>query len=101
MNKIKLMFGSALICCGISVAAVAGDEDGFVAGAKPHERPADAPVLVDTGEKKPKEWYDNAVTGVEPPFPYSFKFLDDQGNWYTPFNRPGMTGPYDIRNWHK
>ncbi|OYX43944.1 MAG: hypothetical protein B7Z02_07110 [Rhodobacterales bacterium 32-67-9] len=25
------------------------------------------------------------------------KFLEDQGAWYTPFTRPGMTGPYKIR----
>ena len=28
-------------------------------------------------------------------------FLEDQGNWYTPFNHPGMTGRYDIRGWHR
>ncbi len=46
------------------------------------------------------DWYREALTGVERPYPYSLKFLEDQGAWYTPFNRPGMTGRYDIRHWH-
>ncbi len=24
-----------------------------------------------------------------------------QGEWYTPFSRPGMPGPYDLRGWHR
>ncbi len=70
-----------------------------VAGVKPYERPAHAPAI--TQVKKNKAWYDQALTGLEPPYPESFRFLEDQGNWYTPFNRPGMTGPYDIRGWHQ
>lgn len=89
-----------VLCCGFSSAAYAGDIT-FIAGEKPHERPANAPSIVDTGEKKPTTWYDVAVTGISKPYPYSLSFLDDQGNWYTPFNRPGMLGGYDIRNWHK
>ena len=38
--------------------------------------------------------------GIEPPYPESLRFLNDQGGWYTPFIAPGMTGPYDIRGWH-
>lgn len=41
-----------------------------------------------------------ALTGVEPPYPASLRFLEDQGAWHTPFIHPGMTGPYDIRRWH-
>jgi hypothetical protein len=46
-------------------------------------------------------WYAQALTGISQPFPYSLRFLEDQGNWYTPFNRPGMPGRYDIRGWHQ
>jgi hypothetical protein len=38
---------------------------------------------------------------VSQPYPASLRFLEDQGNWYTPFNRPGMLPPYDIRGWHR
>lgn len=69
-----------------------------VQGFTPHQRPEGAP-FIDTVEKS-AEWYSRALTGLQPPYPSSFRFLEDQGNWYTPFNRPGMTGPYDIRGWH-
>lgn len=72
--------------------------DVFIAGLHPEQRPKDAPVI--TKVEKPKSWYDRAVTGISKPYPYSFKFLEDQGNWYTPFNRPGMLSPYDLRGWH-
>lgn len=71
----------------------------FIAGTAPHQRPANAPVIKEM--KKDKAWYDNAVTGVSRPFPWSMKFLEDQENWYTPFTRAGMTGKYDLRGWHK
>jgi len=71
----------------------------FIAGTAPHQRPAGAPVIKEM--KKDKAWYDKAVTGVSRPFPWSMKFLENQGNWYSPFTRAGMTGGYDIRGWHK
>lgn len=44
---------------------------------------------------------DVAEHGITAPTPEAIKsFLKDQGAWYTPFSRPGMTGPYDIRGWH-
>lgn len=71
----------------------------FIAGTAPHQRPEDAPVIKEM--KKDRAWYDNAVTGVSRPFPWSMKFLENQGNWFTPFTHPGMVGRYDIRGWHK
>jgi len=70
----------------------------FIAGTTPWERPPAAPFLV----PKPKDssWYARALTGIAPPYPASLSFLEDQGAWYTPFNHPGMTAPYDIRHWH-
>ena len=38
--------------------------------------------------------------GYRQPVPSSLKFLRDQGNWYSPFDRPGAPGPYDIRGWY-
>lgn len=70
-----------------------------VAGLTPSQRPAAAPVI--TGMAKDAAWYQQALTGVTAPYPASLSFLEDQGAWFTPFVRPGMTGPYDIRHWHE
>ncbi|MBK6468383.1 MAG: hypothetical protein IPF96_17200 [Rhodobacter sp.] len=69
-----------------------------VAGLTPSMRPDGAPVI--TTMTKDADWYAKALTGVEPPYPASLRFLEDQGAWHSPFLRPGMTGPYDIRHWH-
>jgi hypothetical protein len=73
-------------------------EDAHIAGLEPSMRPAGAPVIA----LYPKDtaWYRYALTGVSRPYPASLRFLEDQGAWHNPFVRPGMTGPYDIRNWH-
>ena len=65
----------------------------------PWQRPAGAPVITEV--VRTPAWYGQALTGISQPFPYSLRFLEDQGNWYTPFNRPGMPGRYDIRGWHQ
>lgn len=74
-------------------------QDSYVAGTRPDVRPAAAPrtqvVAKDAG------WMARATAGVAEPHPTSLKFLNDQGNWYTPFDRPGMPGPYDIRQLHR
>jgi hypothetical protein len=69
-----------------------------VAGVRPWERPAGAPVI--TVFAKSPAWYQRALTGISEPIPPSLRFLESQGAWYTPFNRPGMPGRYDIRGWH-
>lgn len=83
----------------VSAAETGADSVPFVAGVNPDQRPVDAPVI--TEFNKERAWYDNAVTGLQPPFPASFSFLDYQEGWYTPFNHPGMHGKYDIRGWHR
>lgn len=70
----------------------------FVAGVRPDIRPENAPVMEQMN--KDAQWYRQALTGVHPPYPASFRFLEDQGRWHTPFVRPGMTGRYDLRGWH-
>lgn len=77
----------------------AGDGPTFVAGSTPSARPANAPSLLAVA--RDAGWYDKALSGVAAPYPQSLKFLADQGNWYTPFTEPGMTGPYDIRHRHR
>ncbi|MCU0836328.1 MAG: hypothetical protein MUC77_18150 [Chromatiaceae bacterium] len=77
--------------------AAALDEP-FIAGTAPSQRPAGAPVILEV--QRDAEWYRRALTGISAPYPASLRFLEDQGNWYTPFTRPGMLPPYDIRGWH-
>ena len=71
----------------------------YIAGTDPSERPPEAPVIK-TFEKS-AQWYENALFGVSEPYPESLRFLEDEGAWFTPFNHPGMTHPYDIRGWHE
>ncbi len=83
----------------VAILAVSTQVQGSeIAGLKPDQRPTGAPVV--TEYPKSKEWYVKALTGIEPPYPRSLYFLDDQGAWYWPFIHPGMTGRYDIRGWH-
>lgn len=93
MKKLLLL---AALGLGFSSPAQA---HAFIAGSKPDQRPAGAPRIQHF--VKPPEWYAQALYGVSAPYPASTRFLEAQGAWYTPFTRPGMTGPYDIRGWHK
>ena len=70
-----------------------------IAGVNPEQRPEGAPVIEEFD--KDADWYANALRGVTLPYPASLHFLENQGDWHTPFDHPGMTGPYDIRGWHK
>ena len=94
-RNVWYLVGCLVFVCAISDARA----DGFVAGLTPWERPAGAPVIKSV-DRDP-EWFRHALTGISRPYPTSLRFLDDQGNWHTPFDRPGMTGPYDIRGWHQ
>ncbi len=80
-------------------AAQYSPDNPFVAGVKPDRRPEGAPVVREY--RKDAAWYERALTGITPPYPYSLKFLEDQGAWYTPFIHPGMLPPYDLRGWHR
>lgn len=86
----------SLLYVGMTAAVSA---DYFIAGTHPSQRPAGAPQI--TAVVHPGQWYSNALLGVTRPYPLSLRFLEDQGNWHTPFNRPGMPGRYDIRGWHQ
>lgn len=84
-----------VLSCAIA-APVTGEV--FISGLEPDRRPAGAPSLNEY--VKDAAWYCQALTGVSSPYPASLRFLEDQGAWHTPFVRPGMTGPYDLRHWH-
>ena len=101
MTKI-LIAGQSLmlvVSVGLSGGVTANDAQYPVAGVTPNERPANAPVI--TEFDKSKSWYEEALHGVVRPYPTSLRFLEDQGAWHTPFNRPGMPPPYDIRGWYQ
>lgn len=78
--------------------AVAAEYIYPLGGATPWERPEGAPVT--NQYEKGAAWYTQALQGISQPYPPSLRFLEDQGAWHTPFNRPGMPPPYDIRGWH-
>lgn len=67
-----------------------------IAGTQPDRRPQDAPVITEGTPRSTVRFF----YGVAQPRPPSLSWSNDQGAWYTPFNQPGMTGPYDIRGWH-
>lgn len=99
MIRKPIILGLAVTGLSFSGIAMGATDSLFIAGVKPDQRPENAPVIMEV--RKDNAWYAKALTGISQPFPNSLRFLDDQGNWYTPFNRPGMTGPYDIRGWHQ
>ncbi|HRK25053.1 MAG TPA: hypothetical protein PLQ11_08890 [Beijerinckiaceae bacterium] len=84
-----------LVLCG---SAGTAQEAVVVGGLTPSVRPAGLPSI--QGIHNGIEWYRKALTGVSQPYPASLVWLDRQGEWYTPFTRPGMPGYYDIRGWH-
>jgi len=98
MKNIRNKKNNDLLILGV-LLAVAGSATAYpIAGTAPDQRPEGAPVVADF--PKNADWYNSALRGVDRPYPKSLQFLEDQGAWYTPFTRPGMTGRYDIRHWH-
>lgn len=95
------MLGRLVVAVSLSMmiatgAAIASDYP--VAGTAPDRRPENAPVV--QKDVRAPTWEDRFFRGVAKPRPASLSWFADQGSWYTPFDSPGMTGPYDIRNWH-
>lgn len=98
-TKKFLLCGLGMIMCAAAPFAAVAEDGVFISGIAPDQRPASAPKVM--AAVHPQTWYAHAVTGVVAPYPQSLFFLDNQGDWYTPFNRPGMPAPYDIRGWYK
>ena len=98
MSAKSILITLLIVVCGQDVFA--SDESSYpIAGTQPSHRPQGAPVIQEV-EKEPG-WYTRALTGISQPYPYSLQFLEDQGNWHTPFTHPGMHGRYDIRGWYR
>ena len=96
VSSLGHLAGLTLLLSGVG-APVAAENP--IAGTNPSQRPVGAPEITEVDH--PGSWYTTALHGVSQPYPRSLRFLEDQGNWYTPFNRPGMPGWYDIRGWHQ
>lgn len=81
-----------------ALAAAAAEAPPYpIAGLKPQQRPAGAPVMTQAPALPPL-----ALTGVTSPVPASIeRWSKNQGAWYSPFLHPGMPGPYDLRGWHQ
>ncbi len=88
--------GLALLLAGVIPTRLAAYP---IAGLQPDRRPEGAPVQGPL--QKDAAWYRHALTGISRPYPYSLRFLEDQGRWYTPFTHPGAPPPYDLRGWHR
>jgi hypothetical protein len=65
-----------------------------VAGVQPDQRLAGAPIVTEV--QRSLDWQQNALRGLGEPH-VGVSFLNDQGNWYTPFVYPNAPFPYDIR----
>lgn len=92
-------FGIAVLLASVPIVSPAqAPAESSVAGLVPHERPADAPIL---GQFSPDlGWRARTLQGVSEPVPGTLRFIESHGAWYTPFDRPGMLGRYDLRGWH-
>lgn len=83
----------------IAAGASAHGQDGYpIAGVKPGQRPEGAPVIREV--IRDQGWESRFYQGIAKPVP-KLPSAGEQGAWYTPFNRPGMPPPYDIRDWHQ
>lgn len=78
----------------------AGFAQGYpIAGTAPDRRPEGAPKITQYAPGRAEaERYLHGV--AQPAPPNILANLKSQGGWYTPFDRPGMTPPYDPRGWH-
>ncbi len=96
----NLLRGTAVVLLfSMSGGGLQAESNYPIAGTIPDQRLSGAPVLNKVDHSS--AWYQRALTELSPPYPASFHFLENQGNWYTPFVHPGMTGPYDLRHWHR
>lgn len=68
-----------------------------VAGTAPDRRPEGAPRI--ESFERDAGWWAQFHRGVSHPLPPNLG-AESQGAWYTPFNRPGVPPPYDLRGWH-
>lgn len=97
----RIISASLLATVALSTAFSSMASENYpIAGVTPWQRPANAPVI-EWVKQRDKAWFEKGLTGVSRPYPSSLYFMDNQGNWYTPFTQKGMLPPYDLRGWHQ
>ena len=87
------------LCAAGGASAQTTAQPSFIGGTTPDRRPEGAPRV--TTFKKSKTWWAQARRGIDKPYPKDLTFLDDQGAWFTPFDRPNMPSPYDLRGLYR
>lgn len=92
----KIAAGLLVLLCSLGTQAQSGPV--LIAGLAPDHRPAGAPQLLQqpVGEEM-KLW---RLKGISKPWPGNVERIAQQGAWYSPMFRPGMNGPYDLRQQH-
>ncbi len=97
-NKKTNRVQSPLVFALFVMCTAAWGDEAAVAGLRPFERPAGAPLIASFDQNE--AWKAKALRGIGEP-QTGVGFLKDQGAWYTPFTRANMPGRYDIRGLHK
>lgn len=101
-STLRSRWATAFTACALFVSLspdAAHSEPLITGGSTPFERPEEAPTITKFGESS--QVLESGLQGVSKPYPSSLMFLKDQGAWYSPFLRPGMARPYDLRNLRK
>ncbi len=94
----KLALGLLIIAAVGAGQVCAEDAPAYIGGMAPDHRREDVPIV--KAAQAPDK--NSALRGIDQPPPASLEsVVEDQGAWYTPFTRPGMTGRYDIRKYHE
>lgn len=96
-RKINIIFISLVLFFLSSAYSQQQNKNDFIAGTKPDQRPKNAPRIKNSPKLDPTKVLHGANENIPPSLQ---KAVESQGNWYTPLLKPGMTGPYDIRNYH-
>ena len=86
----------AVLALGLTGTAWGAD---FVAGSTPGQRPANAPTIKQ--HQITPEALGKRLHGVSDPLPPNVVNAALAGAWFMPLAHPGMTGPYDLRGWHR
>lgn len=96
---VLVVLATGLSGVSVSVSVPAQSLEGPVAGLQPDRRPEAAPrlaaVVTDAALKQRR------LQGVSQPWPGHVERIAEQGAWFSPMFAPGMTGPYDLRGWHR
>jgi hypothetical protein len=100
-KKLHMPMKSSVLVLVLSVLGFTGSAwgSGFIAGSAPGQRPANAPTIKQ--HQITPEALGRRLHGVADPLPNNVVDAAVAGSWFMPLAHPGMTGPYDLRGWHR